>query len=97
MATSESKIITRSASQRLCYRCRRINLDLVLRKSHLTNLGNEVPGWNVPVDRDTIKFCIFMPARDGNISPLKKENDYKEFYAAIIFQPPDAGQRMGIH
>ncbi|KAH7007350.1 heterokaryon incompatibility protein-domain-containing protein [Ilyonectria destructans] len=58
MATSESKIITRSSGQRLCRRCRRINLDVVFRKSHLTHRGNEVPGWNTPVDKDTIKSCI---------------------------------------
>ncbi|KAH7142162.1 heterokaryon incompatibility protein-domain-containing protein [Dactylonectria macrodidyma] len=58
MATSESKMTTRSASKRLCRRCRRINLDAVFRKSHLTNRGNEVGAWVAPVDMDTIESCI---------------------------------------
>ncbi|KAI8711426.1 HET domain-containing protein [Fusarium sp. LHS14.1] len=47
----------RSDSSPLCKRCRRINLNALFRRSHLTKVGEEVQGWEGPVDQANFDSC----------------------------------------
>ncbi|KAL2672217.1 hypothetical protein Neosp_012918 [[Neocosmospora] mangrovei] len=47
----------RSDGSPLCKRCRRINLNALFRRSHLTKVGEEVQGWEGPVDQANFDSC----------------------------------------
>ncbi|WAO96205.1 HET domain-containing protein [Fusarium falciforme] len=79
----------RSDSSPLCKRCRRINLNALFRRSHLTKVGEEVQGWEGPVDQANLDSCplcqlVMKTFRRSKEEMIENEKQLRSFSSRRI-------------